>query len=220
MNIIRHLDFFDPLDIKAPVTVIGVGAIGSHIASNLARLGVKKITLWDFDQVEDHNIPNQIFFETQLNKSKTDAVKEILLQINPDIQIETRGAYTDEELKGYVFVCVDSIDVRNKIYKANLYNMNIITICDTRMGLESGQIYNAEWCNPKQQAALIKNSDFKKSEVEVPVSACGSKLAVLPTVQMASLIATSSFIQFIKEKKFANTILFNSFNYYIKQYTI
>jgi len=220
MNVIRHLDFFNPINVKDPVSIIGVGAIGSHIATNLARLGIKNLTLWDFDNVEDHNIPNQIFFETQLNFEKTQAVKEILLQINPDINIEIRGKYTNEELKGYIFVCVDSIDVRNEIYKNNKYNMDIITVCDTRMSLETGQVYNAIWSNPKQQKALFDASDFKKSEIEEPVSACGTKLAVLPTVQLAALIATSSFIQFIKEQKFSNTILFNSFNYYIKQYNI
>ena len=220
MNTIRHLDFFDPVQIKDPVHIIGVGAVGSHIANNLARLGIKELTIWDYDIVEDHNIPNQMFFETQLKETKTQAVKETLLQINPDIIVNIKEKYTDEELKGHVFVSVDSINIRNDIYKNNRYNMELLSIYDTRIGLETGQVYTAIWSNPKQQQALFKNSNFKKEEVETPVSACGSKLAVLPTVQMAALIATSSFIQFIKTNTLANTILFNSFNFSIKQYSI
>ncbi len=218
MNIIRHLEFFNPIEVKEKVSIIGVGAVGSHIANNLARLGIKEITIYDFDNVEDHNIPNQMFFEDQIKMSKTDAVKTTLLRINPDIIINIKEKYENEELKGHVFICVDSIDVRNKIYKNNEYNMDLITVYDTRIGLESGQVYSAIWNNPKHQKGIFDASDFKKEEVEVPVSACGSKLAVLTTVQLAATFATSNFINYLKTATLDNTILFNSFSFFTKSF--
>ena len=47
----KSRDFFDPSKIKMPVHIIGCGAIGSHLAETLARLGVTDIHLWDTDTV-------------------------------------------------------------------------------------------------------------------------------------------------------------------------
>lgn len=59
MNLNKHREYFDPEKIreaKVPIHIIGVGAIGSHIAIQLAKLGIEEITVWDFDTVDDHNI--------------------------------------------------------------------------------------------------------------------------------------------------------------------
>lgn len=55
MNLNKHREYFDPEKIreaKVPIHIIGVGAIGSHIAIQLAKLGIEEITVWDFDTVD------------------------------------------------------------------------------------------------------------------------------------------------------------------------
>ena len=44
---------------ELPVTVIGAGATGSFITLALAKMGVRHITVYDDDTVEEHNLPNQ-----------------------------------------------------------------------------------------------------------------------------------------------------------------
>jgi tRNA A37 threonylcarbamoyladenosine dehydratase len=61
IDLLRQRDYFNPLNIKKEIHIIGVGAVGSHVAQNLARLGIKALHLWDFDIVTSHNIPNQMF---------------------------------------------------------------------------------------------------------------------------------------------------------------
>ena len=61
LNISRHMELFNPYEFKTPITIIGAGATGSWLALALAKLGVEDITVWDFDIVEEHNIPNQAF---------------------------------------------------------------------------------------------------------------------------------------------------------------
>ena len=112
LNTLRHQDFFDPIDVKEEVHIIGVGAVGSHIATALARLGIKNIHIWDFDNVESHNIPNQIFTEVDIGKLKIDAVESKMISINSEISIQKHNRYESQELKGYVFSCVDNIEIR------------------------------------------------------------------------------------------------------------
>jgi adenylyltransferase/sulfurtransferase len=218
LNIIRQMEFFNPIDINDTIHVIGVGAVGSHTANNLARLNIQELHIWDYDTVESHNIPNQLFTDNDIGKTKTTALANYLQSINPEIHIIVHEKYTNELLRGHVFVCVDSIDVRNQIYKANEFNMYLLSVYDTRIGLEDGQVYSADWHKAQDLKDLLNASNFKKEEVETPKSICGSKLTILPTVQMAATIATSNFINFIKTKTLKRTILFNSFNLYIKAY--
>ena len=54
-------DIFTPIDI--PIHIIGIGGIGSWTAFILAKMGCQDINLYDFDEVEDHNIASQIYKE-------------------------------------------------------------------------------------------------------------------------------------------------------------
>lgn len=65
---------------------MGCGSVGSTLAENLARCGVTKMTLWDFDTVETHNIVNQMFRQQDVGKLKVEALRDILMDINPEIK--------------------------------------------------------------------------------------------------------------------------------------
>ena len=204
LNTLRHQDYFNPIKVKEEIHIIGVGAVGSHIAIALARLGITNVHIWDFDNVESHNIPNQIFNEEHLGKLKIDAVEQEMLKINPELSIQKHNKYESEQLKGYVFSCVDNIEVRKHIYETNEYNGLLKAVFDTRIGLDAGQVYSADWEKTDDINNLIAVSDFSHDEVEQPTSACGTRLTVLPTVQITATFAVSNFINFIKEKVFAS----------------
>jgi len=114
MDTIRHREYFNPINITDDIHVIGVGAVGSHILNNLTRLGIKKIHIWDIDTVSSYNIPNQLFVDESIGKKKTEAMITEMLRINPRIIIQKHNKYTAQKLKGYVFLCVDSIHIRMK----------------------------------------------------------------------------------------------------------
>ena len=59
LDISRHKELFNPYYFNTPVTIIGAGATGSWLALMLAKLGIQDITVYDFDVVEEHNVPNQ-----------------------------------------------------------------------------------------------------------------------------------------------------------------
>src|ERR1700748_433265 len=61
MDYTRQRDFFNPTEVNASATIAGCGGIGSFTAFALAKLGVQHFTLIDFDTVDEHNLPNQMF---------------------------------------------------------------------------------------------------------------------------------------------------------------
>lgn len=160
MDLIKHLEFFSPLNIKEPINIIGCGAIGSNVALQLAKLGCTNLILWDFDTVDEHNITNQVYNETDIGLQKTSALINHLVKQNQDIKIATISKYTNQLLTGYAFICVDSIELRHQIYINNQFNINIKFISDGRIGLETAQVYNANWSNEDDINNLIELSDF------------------------------------------------------------
>lgn len=216
LDTIRQTGFFNPLEIEKPIHVIGVGAVGSHVANALARMGLTNIHLWDEDTVGSHNIPNQLFFQSDIGKPKTISMANTIKNINNDANVHLHPFYKNETLDGYVFVCVDSITVRKLIYENNEYNLKLDAVFDTRIGLDDGQVLSADWKKEEDIKQIIEMSNFKQEEVYVPVSACGTKLTVLPTVAQAATEAVANFINFIKTKELKKMIVFNSFNHRVK----
>ena len=56
----RQLDLCPPDKLTFPITVIGAGAIGSATVVTLAKMGWSNITVYDEDDLADHNFPNQM----------------------------------------------------------------------------------------------------------------------------------------------------------------
>lgn len=71
------------------VAVVGVGGVGSVAAEMLARCGIGRLILFDYDKVELANM-NRLFFQPhQSGLSKVKAAAETLKNINPDVDICT-----------------------------------------------------------------------------------------------------------------------------------
>ena len=82
---------------NARVAVAGLGGLGSNIAMMLARSGVGTLHLVDFDRVDMSNLNRQNYYVEHLGQKKTDAAKEILLKVNPYLEIITDDVYVTEE---------------------------------------------------------------------------------------------------------------------------
>ncbi|MFP4549137.1 MAG: sulfur carrier protein ThiS adenylyltransferase ThiF [Fidelibacterota bacterium] len=69
------------------IGIAGCGGLGSNVAMLLIRAGITNLTLVDFDSVELNNLNRQFYFQKDIGKLKTAALKENLLQINPNATI-------------------------------------------------------------------------------------------------------------------------------------
>ncbi|MFC2114155.1 sulfur carrier protein ThiS adenylyltransferase ThiF [Bacteroidota bacterium] len=69
------------------VGIAGAGGLGSNCAVALARVGIGRLIIADYDTVEESNLNRQYYFYHQIGKSKAYAIREIILLINPHVQI-------------------------------------------------------------------------------------------------------------------------------------
>ncbi|MGN0963441.1 MAG: ThiF family adenylyltransferase [Clostridia bacterium] len=75
---------------KKHVMIFGIGGVGSFTAESLARCGVGKLTLVDFDTIAIHNINRQIHaLSSTVGREKAEVMKERILDINPLCAVQT-----------------------------------------------------------------------------------------------------------------------------------
>ena len=82
---------------SACVGIAGLGGLGSNIAAALVRSGIGRLVLADFDTVELSNINRQAYFLRDVGRRKTEALAEILREINPFCEIITHDVRVDEK---------------------------------------------------------------------------------------------------------------------------
>lgn len=99
---------------KSVVGVMGLGGLGSAVAVALARAGVGRLLLADFDVVESANLQRQQYFFDQIGLPKTTALEANLVRIDPDLAVELIQERLNQErivrLSGRVDVLVECFD--------------------------------------------------------------------------------------------------------------
>lgn len=79
------------------VAICGLGGMGSNTAIALARAGIGKLILIDFDTVDISNLHRQQYFVNQIGIPKTEALSSNLKSINPFVEIETHKLKLNED---------------------------------------------------------------------------------------------------------------------------
>lgn len=82
---------------RTRIAVLGSGGLGSNIALMLARLGIGRLILYDYDVVEASNLNRQNFGVEDIGEKKVEATKRHLEAMLPYVDIEARDRYVDRE---------------------------------------------------------------------------------------------------------------------------
>jgi tRNA A37 threonylcarbamoyladenosine dehydratase len=145
---------------KAHVAIFGIGGVGGYTLEALVRSGIGNIDIIDNDKVCLTNLNRQIIATRKtLGKYKVDVAKERILDINPDIKVNTyKTFYTPETADNFDFsqydYIVDAIDTVvgkiSLIEKAKEYNVPIIC---------------AMGAGNKMDATKLEVSDISKTSV-------------------------------------------------------
>ena len=100
---------------KAKVCILGLGGLGSNVAVLLARAGLGSLKLVDFDIVEASNLNRQQYRISHIGMKKTEAIKTIIKEINPFVEVETLDIKVNREnilsVVGDVEIVVEAFDV-------------------------------------------------------------------------------------------------------------
>ncbi|MDA8135465.1 MAG: tRNA threonylcarbamoyladenosine dehydratase [Desulfobacteraceae bacterium] len=122
---------------KAKVAVFGLGAVGSFAVEALARTGVGRLHLIDFDRVDASNINRQLLALTStIGREKAVLARERVGDINPDCKITVRTSFVNAEsledlLEEDMDVVVDAIDGLNSkinlLVEARRINLSVVS---------------------------------------------------------------------------------------------
>lgn len=82
---------------QASVTVVGLGAVGGYAVEGLARSGISRLRLVDFDTIQPSNINRQIIaLHSTIGQPKVMAARDRVLAINPECHIEPMALFADD----------------------------------------------------------------------------------------------------------------------------
>lgn len=99
----------------ARIGIAGAGGLGSNLAMNLVRSGVGPLKIVDMDAVEASNLNRQFFFHDQIGQPKVQALKDNLLRIDPQAQLQVEQVRLTEDNCEAVFsgcsIVVEAVDV-------------------------------------------------------------------------------------------------------------
>ena len=121
----RHGEKLQTKFSSVTVAICGLGGLGSNIAISLARAGIGKLILIDFDKVDITNLHRQQYKVNQIGMNKTDALRDNLLEIAPYVALETQTICVTEEnaahlLQGADIICEAFDDAEAKAMLTNL----------------------------------------------------------------------------------------------------
>jgi len=194
---------------KKSITLIGAGAVGSHVALLLTQMGWGDqssdqgvINVFDFDKVEEHNLANQIYDPSHVGKFKVDALNEAIKKkcgfgintFNEKVINQTANVQST-----YVFLMVDTMAGRKEIFDNCLrYSFDTQLVIETRMGLDEGRIYAF---NPANREHLREWEFSLYSDQEAELSLCGTSMVIAMTAWCIASLAVSRVIQHFNDKK-------------------
>ena len=130
---------------NSSVTIVGLGAVGGYAMEALARSGVGRLRLVDFDLIQRSNINRQILaLEQDIGRPKVEVAKKRIHSINPKCQVEALQVFAAEESLDQIFsekpdLLIDAIDSMNPKVQllAGAYNRDITTLCSMGAALRS-----------------------------------------------------------------------------------
>ena len=162
---------------KLNVLILGLGGVGGYAVETLIRCGVERITLVDGDTIKPSNINRQLIATVNtIGKYKADLMKERILEINPDANVEIYKEFYLADSKidiitkdlSYAVDCVDTIMAKIAIIcECDALDVPVISSMGTGNKLdptmfEVADIYETSVC----PLARIMKKDLRKRNIE------------------------------------------------------
>lgn len=183
----------DQVDKMASVTVgiAGCGGLGSNCAAILARSGVRRFVIADFDVVDPSNLNRQFFFEDQVGEVKVNVCRENLLRIDSTLEVTVHECRLQESTLKQCFcdcdVLIEALDsVESKKMMAQAF------LPDPRFFVSASGM--AGWGEPYMQVRTIRDDavlvgDFTTDIATLPPMA--------PKVMMAAAMQADAVLKHI-----------------------
>ena len=162
---------------QAKVLIFGVGGVGGYVCEALARSGIGSLTLVDHDKVSISNINRQIIaLHSTVGRYKVDVMKERILDINPQCNVEVKKVFylpeIEDEFKfeeyDYVIDCIDTVTAKlNIIEKCHQLKVSVISSMGAGNRLDPTQIKVCDMFETKEDAlAKVMRHELRKRGIK------------------------------------------------------
>jgi len=149
--------------LKATVVVAGLGGVGSWAAEALARTGIGHLVIIDFDHISESNTNRQLHaIEGQFGKAKVEAMKERILQINPEIKLTAYDEFLEPEnldrlipANALVLDATDSVQTKIALSVWAVKNNRALVMCGAAGGKSDPTSVRCEDLSRTEQDALL-----------------------------------------------------------------
>lgn len=189
------------------VVVFGLGGVGSFAAESIARAGIGRMTVIDFDTVSESNINRQLLATVpDVGKSKAVLMKDRIYNINPEIKVIAIDDFYREDLNEVVFAekadfVIDAIDTLK--FKIDLIdycvknNIPIISSFGAGNRLDPTKLYITDLSEVRPgNCSFLKNVKHRLKQrgitKDLPVVTSSEKSVVNPKIETVSEIETAS----------------------------
>jgi tRNA A37 threonylcarbamoyladenosine dehydratase len=149
--------------LNATVVVAGLGGVGSWAAEALARTGIGHLVIIDFDHISESNTNRQLHaIEGQFGKAKVEAMKERILQINPEIKLTAYDEFLEPEnldrlipANALVLDATDSVQTKIALSVWAVKNNRALVMCGAAGGKSDPTSVRCEDLSRTEQDALL-----------------------------------------------------------------
>jgi len=160
---LRNKDIIDQ-KLLTEALIVGAGGIGSELVVQLAIMGFKSLTVYDFDILEKHNLSSTKYPEKFLGVAKVIAAKESAIMYNSNCTVIENNRAFDETCTALpiTIVCTDSMKSRKIVYRKWKELDNRKLFIDVRMSALTMQMVTVT----KEHDAYEDKYWFSDKEVE------------------------------------------------------
>ena len=177
---------------SATVAICGLGGLGSNIVIALARAGIGKLILIDFDRVDITNLHRQQYKADQIGMYKTEALADNLREIAPYIELEIHTERITEDtavtlLRDADIICEAFDDAE---CKAMLTNIVLTEMRDKYLVAASGMagLYDANRIKTRKVTSKFYLCGDEKSEVADGIGLVSSRVMICAAHQAHTVL--------------------------------
>jgi hypothetical protein len=193
----RQLGLVRPKELEFPILVIGAGGIGSWATFALAKMGCQNIHVVDFDTVEPHNIPSQLYKPEQVGQTKVEALRDLIKELTGLVITPIHKRFQEYRETDYLpvkaIICaVDSLEQRKEIWNTLVdhwfLERDFDFYIDARMG---GELLRILAVNPHDNKSInyYQTRLFRKGS-KASVEPCTARSVVYNTFVCGGFIAS------------------------------
>ena len=203
------------------VFILGLGGVGGYVCEALARSGVGRLVLMDFDSVDVTNINRQIIaMYSTVGRKKVDVMKERVLDINPDCVVDLYDMFLEDDLSiledidvDFIVDCCDTVFTKKRIISYCLdKNISFLTCLGTAKKIDPSLLEITELSKTyNDPLARILRKYVKDNHIKGKIPVCFSGELPMDVKELGSsafvpssaglLIASYVVRKFLDDKK-------------------